>query len=41
MDSELIVPFEIVSTTDKKGLSDPQVEYLTEVGFIRGLMTVI
>ena len=41
MDSELIVTFEIVSTTDKKGLSDPQVEYLTEVGFIRGLMTVI
>ena len=41
MDSELIVPFEVVSTTDKKGLSDPQVEYLTDVGFIRGLMTVI
>lgn len=41
MDSELIVPFEIVPTTDKKGLSDPQVEYLTNVGFIRGLMTVI
>jgi hypothetical protein len=33
----MIVPFEIVSTTDKKGLSDPQVEYLTEVGFIREL----
>ena len=40
MDSERIVAFEIVSTSDKKGLSDPQVEYLTEVGFIRG-MTVI
>ncbi len=41
MDSEMIVSFEIISTTDKKGLSDPQVEYMTEVGFIRGLMAVV
>lgn len=41
MESEMIIPFEIVSTTDKKGLSDPQVEYLIEVGFIRRMMTVI
>lgn len=41
MDSQMIVPFEIVSTSDKKGLSDSQVEYLTDVGFIREFMTVV
>lgn len=41
MDGLLIVPFEIVSTPDKKGLSDAQVEYLTEVGFIRELMKLL
>jgi hypothetical protein len=37
MDSPMVVPFEIVSTSDKKGLNDAQVEYLSEVGFIREL----
>ncbi len=41
MDSQMITPFEIVSTSDKKGLSDSQVEYLTAVGFIRGLMVKV
>ncbi len=40
MDSPMVVSFEIISTSDKKGLSDPQVEYLSEVGFIRELMRV-
>lgn len=35
MDIEMIVSFEIVSTSDKKGLSEPQVEYLLDAGFIR------
>jgi hypothetical protein len=37
MDSPMVVAFEIVSTSDKKGLNDAQVEYLSEVGFIREL----
>jgi len=37
MDSQMIAPFEIVSTSDKKGLNEAQVEYLSEVGFIREL----
>jgi hypothetical protein len=37
MDSPMVAPFEIVSTSDKKGLNDAQVEYLSEVGFIREL----
>jgi len=41
MYSETIVPFEIVSTSDKKGLSDPQVEYMSEVGFIRETLRVV
>jgi hypothetical protein len=41
MDSEMIVPFEIVSTSDKKGLSDSQVEYLFDVGFIRDVLKVV
>lgn len=41
MDDSMIVPFEIVSTSDKKGLSDPQVEYLCEAGFIREPLRVV
>ncbi len=41
LDSEMIVPFEIVSTSDKKGLSDSQVEYLFDVGFIRDVLKVV
>lgn len=37
MDSPMVLPFEIVSTSDKKGLNEAQVEYLSEVGFIREL----
>lgn len=37
MDSPMVLPFEIISTSDKKGLNDAQVEYLSEVGFIREL----
>lgn len=37
MDSPMLLPFEIVSTSDKKGLNEAQVEYLSEVGFIREL----
>lgn len=39
MDSEMIVPFEIVSTSDTKGLSDIQVEYLIETKFIRDVLS--
>jgi hypothetical protein len=35
MDSPMVNPFEIISTSDKKGLNDVQVEYLAEAGFIR------
>jgi len=41
MDSPMVLPFEIVSTSDKKGLSDPQIEYMTEVGFIKELMKLV
>ena len=37
MESPMAIPFEITSTLDKKGLNDAQVEYLSEVGFIREL----
>ena len=37
MDSPMLLPFQIVSTSDKKGLNDAQVEYLSEIGFIREL----
>ncbi len=40
MDSPMVERFEIVSTSDKKGLNDAQVEYLSEVGFIRELKIV-
>ena len=40
MDSPMVVPFEIISTSDKKGLNDNQVEYLSEVGFIREMKIV-
>jgi len=40
MDNEMIITFEIVSTSDKKGLSDSQIEYMTEVGFIRELLKI-
>ena len=35
MDSDVILPFNLVTTSDKKGLSEPQIEYLEEAGFIR------
>lgn len=41
MDAPLLVSFEIVSTSDKKGLSDSQVEYLSGAGFLREQLTVI
>ena len=41
MDSPMVQLFEIVSTSDKKGLNDSQVEYLSEVGFIRELLKVV
>lgn len=41
MDGPMVVQFEIVSTSDVKGLGDAQAEFLTEVGFIRKLVTVI
>jgi len=41
MDSSMLVSFEIVSTSDKKGLNDNQVEYLSEVGFIREHMKLV
>ena len=37
MESPLVAQFEIVSTSDKKGLNDGLLEYLKEVGFIREL----
>ena len=37
MDSPMAAHFEIVSTSDKKGLNDGLVEYLKETGFIREL----
>lgn len=37
MDGTMVVPFEIVSTSDVKGLGEAQVEFLTDVGFIRKL----
>jgi hypothetical protein len=40
MDGPVVVQFEIVSTSDVKGLEDGQVEFLTEVGFIRRLVAV-
>ncbi len=41
MDSPMLLPFQIVSTSDKKGLNDAQVEYLSEVGFIREHMKLV
>ncbi|MBA4145125.1 MAG: hypothetical protein C0523_05135 [Cytophaga sp.] len=41
MDSDVIVPFEIVSTGDKKGLSEPLVEYLAQAGFVRERLRVV
>ena len=41
MDSEMVAPFEIVPSSDKKGLSDAQVEYLSEAGFIRELLKMV
>ncbi len=41
MDSPMVAPFEIVSTSDKKGLNDAQAEYLSEIGFIRELLKVV
>jgi hypothetical protein len=41
MDSPMVVSFEIVSTSDKKGLNDVQVDYLIEVGFIKELMKLV
>ena len=35
LDDEIIIHFEIVSTTDKKGLTEPQIEYFKEIGFIK------
>ena len=37
MDSPMVAQFEIVSTSDKKGMNEGLVEYLKEVGFIREL----
>mgnify|MGYP000930997336 CR=1 FL=1 len=37
MDSPMVAQFEIVSTSDKKGLTEGLVEYLKEVGFVREL----
>jgi hypothetical protein len=35
MDSDVILPFNLVPTSDKKGLSEPQIEYLEEAGFLK------
>jgi hypothetical protein len=41
MDDKMVFPFEVVSTSDKKGLTDAQTEYLTEIGFVRVLMKTV
>lgn len=41
MDGPMAVQFEIVSTSDVKGLGDAHAEFLAEVGFIRKLAAVI
>ena len=41
MDSETVVSFEIVSTSDKKGLSVSLVEYLIGIEFIREVLRVV
>lgn len=41
MESDQIASFEIVSTSDKNGLSDSVAEYLTEIGFIREALEVM
>lgn len=41
MDAPLLIPFEITTTADKKGLSDLQVEYLSSAGFLRESLSVI
>ena len=38
MDSEAILGFNLVTTSDKKGLSELQTEYLYEIGFIQNEM---
>jgi hypothetical protein len=35
LDDEIIIKIEIVHTSDKKGLSDAQLEYFKEIGFVR------
>ncbi len=35
MDSDVILPFNLVSTFDKKGLSEPQIDYLEDAGFLK------
>ncbi len=35
MDSDVILPFNLVTTSDKKGLSKPQIEYLEDAGFLK------
>ncbi len=40
LDSEVVTPFELVPTSDRKGLSELQIKYLVEAGFIRELTNV-
>jgi hypothetical protein len=41
LNADVIVPFEIVATSDKKGLSEVQIEYLKNMGFIKDLKVLI
>ncbi len=41
MDSEMLISFTLVSTSDKKGLTEAQIEYLSDVGFIRENLNLV